>query len=524
MRSAVGIAAIGVLVLVACAPAEESGPLEAPIEDQASDPAFPTGSDTGTETAARPEPVSTDGACPAGDVPGHGFSDVADGAAHETAIGCVVWWRVARGVAADRYSPSGIVSRGQMASFLADLVWQSAGRLPGRPPDAFTDDDRSIHETAVNALAAVEVVSGTSPGRYRPDAAVTRGQLASFLVRTHRHRTGEELTSSADHFRDDDGTTHEGDINAAAEAGLVAGREDGTYGPNDPVSRAQMATFLARGLEILVRADRVSPPDAILAGAGDIGVCGRGVDEQTAALLDHVPGTVATFGDNAYDRGTAREFANCYDPSWGRHKDRTRPSIGNHEVLTDRGGPYYDYFGAAAGTRGEGWYSYDLGDHWHVVVLNSNCGLVDCQAGSPQERWLRSDLAANSDRHVLAYWHAPRFSTGAHGSDTAVGPLWDALYEAGAELVLTGHEHSYERFARLGKDGQPDPAGIRQIIVGTGGTWLRSFPREPMEGTQIRSANAQGVIVVTLRRDGYTWHFVPTEPGAFTDRGSTATR
>ncbi|MBA2616006.1 MAG: hypothetical protein H0U90_09605 [Actinobacteria bacterium] len=153
--------------------------------------------------------------------------------------------------------------------------------------------------------------------------------------------------------------------------------------------------------------------DPVLLAAGDIADCGRTQDEATAALLDAYPAaTVATLGDNVYENGTAQEFSDCYGPSWGRHKARTRPSAGNHEYQTSRASGYFGYFGAAAGNPAEGWYSYDLGA-WHVVVLNSNCSDVGgCDAGSPQEQWLRSDLVAHPARCTLAYWHHPRFASG----------------------------------------------------------------------------------------------------------------
>lgn len=273
-------------------------------------------------------------------------------------------------------------------------------------------------------------------------------------------------------------------------------------------------------------ADRLGaePPDGppVLVGAGDIAVCGSDGDEATAALLDRIGGTVATFGDNAYDRGSPREFADCYQPSWGRHRDRTRPSPGNHDYGTDGAAGYFGYFGARAGDPQQGWYSYDLGPSWHVVALNSNCWAVGgCGPGSPQERWLRADLAAHPDRHVVAYWHHPRWSTGPHGSSDATAAFWQALHEHGAELVLNGHDHTYERFAPMRPDGAPDPAhGIRQFVVGTGGAGLYSFRPDPLPTTEVRRNDTRGVLVLTLRPDGYDWEFVAVADGSFTDRGS----
>jgi hypothetical protein len=261
--------------------------------------------------------------------------------------------------------------------------------------------------------------------------------------------------------------------------------------------------------------------DAVLVGAGDIADCASVGDEATATLLDGIPGTVVALGDSAYPSGTAANFRDCYTPTWGRHKARTRPSVGNHEYKTTGAGPYWDYFGSAAGGRGKGWYSYDAGA-WHVVVLNSNCTIVACGPTSAQVTWLKSDLAANSDAHVLAYWHHPRYSSGEHGNDLAVQTFWEVLYAAGAELVLNGHDHDFERFAPQDPWGRPDSAfGMRQFVVGTGGT-----PVEPKSGTAPNSevfSATHGVLKLTLRADGYDWAFVPIAGKSFTDSGSGTT-
>ncbi len=197
-----------------------------------------------------------------------------------------------------------------------------------------------------------------------------------------------------------------------------AGRDTATLDARDAIAGA--TTARPDGDCETVR--RPAAPDAFMVAAGDIADCTAG-PAITAALVDSLPGTVATLGDNAYQRGTADEFARCYEPTWGRHKARTRPSVGNHEYGTPGAAGYFGYFGAAAGEPGKGWYSYDLGA-WHVVVLNSNCTHVGgCGAGSAQERWLRADLTANPRRCTLAYWHHPAFSSGnAHGGSSAVDP------------------------------------------------------------------------------------------------------
>ena|SRR5579859_7149291 len=264
-------------------------------------------------------------------------------------------------------------------------------------------------------------------------------------------------------------------------------------------------------------------PDAVLIAAGDIASCLSSGDEATAKLVSAISGTVATLGDNAYERGSGEEFASCYTPSWGAFKDRIRPAAGNHEYLTPGAQAYFDYFGAAAGAIGQGYYSYELGA-WHVIVLNSQCWDVGgCGAAAPQSQWLKADLAAHPGRCTLAYWHTPRFSSGAHGDSPLVQAFWDELYAAGAEVVLNGHDHDYERFAPQDPQGQADPArGIREFIVGTGGRSHYPFPGGPHPNTEARNDSTFGVLKVTLHSAGYDWQFVPVAGQTFTDSGSGA--
>ncbi len=203
----------------------------------------------------------------------------------------------------------------------------------------------------------------------------------------------------------------------------------------------------------------------VMVGAGDIARCTGSGDEATARLLDGISGTVFTVGDNAYHSGTATEFNNCYGPSWGRHKTRTKPAPGNHEYLTAGASGYFGYFGAAAGAPSKGYYSYNRGS-WHVVALNSMCGKVGgCGARSPMVTWLKKDLAANPKKCTLAYFHHPLFSSGKHGNQTKMRPTWGALYAANADVVVNGHDHSYERFAppktRRHPGRKPGHQGVR---------------------------------------------------------------
>jgi hypothetical protein len=260
--------------------------------------------------------------------------------------------------------------------------------------------------------------------------------------------------------------------------------------------------------------------DPVLVGAGDIAACGLDDDSATAKLVAGIPeAAVFTAGDNAYETGSADDFRNCYDPTWGPFKDRTRPAPGNHDWQTTDLAGYLGYFGAAADPQGTSWYSYDLGT-WHVVVLDSDCGSVGgCGAGSAQGRWLSADLAASTARCTLAIWHHPRFSSGFHGNDTDVAPFWKALYDAGADVVVNGHDHDYERFAPQDPNGREDRVrGIREFVVGTGGAALRPFPTT-RANSELRVATTHGIIELVLHKSSYQWTFLPTT-GELGDSGT----
>ena len=260
----------------------------------------------------------------------------------------------------------------------------------------------------------------------------------------------------------------------------------------------------------------------VLVGAGDIAICSEIQGAQaTARLLDQIPGTIFTAGDLAYPDGTAEQFENCYGPTWGRFKARTRPAPGNHEYHARQATPYFQYFGAATGDAGKGYYSYELAG-WHIVAINSECEEVACNEESPQEQWLREDLATHPAACILAYWHVPLFSSGEHGNSPEIKSLWQDLYNARADVVLNGHDHDYERFAPQDPDGRPDPAqGIREFVVGTGGRNQRSFPH-PLANSEIRNTGAFGVLKLTLHAKSYGWQFIPVAGRSFTDAGSSA--
>lgn len=274
------------------------------------------------------------------------------------------------------------------------------------------------------------------------------------------------------------------------------------------------------------------PTDPVLVGAGDIASCAQDDDEKTAALLDQIVATtvesgaeavVFTAGDNAYESGTLAEYEQCYGPTWGRHKERTKPVLGNHEYELGTADGSFQYFGAALGDPTEGYYSFDVG-RWHVVVLNTgdHCDIVECAAGSAQEQWLREDLAASDAFCTMAIWHEPLFTSGPSGGTTRfLVPFWRALYEFGADVVVNGHEHNYERFAPQTPDGLLDEAqGLRQFVVGSGGNGHRSFDVPRAVYSEVGSDDTYGVIRFTLHPGGYDWAFVPVEGAAFQDSGS----
>jgi hypothetical protein len=255
----------------------------------------------------------------------------------------------------------------------------------------------------------------------------------------------------------------------------------------------------------------------VLVGAGDIASCASGGDELTAKLVQSSVGTIMAVGDLAYPGGSASEFANCYGPSWGAVKNRTRPAPGNHEYdASPSAAPYFGYFGAIAGPLAKGWYSYDLGA-WHVIVLNSNCSVVSCAPGSAQERWLHADLASHDGRCTLAYFHHALFSSSFTAS--AVRPLWEALYAFGAAVVVSAHVHNYERFAPQDPAGWANPNGIREFVVGTGGESHSSF-ESAAPNSQAGNSSTFGVLKLTLHRTSYEWRFLPVTGGRFTDSGS----
>jgi hypothetical protein len=274
--------------------------------------------------------------------------------------------------------------------------------------------------------------------------------------------------------------------------------------------------------------------DVVIAAAGDIacdpfgtvdrtltkllGWCRMG---ETARLIEarHVDAVLA-LGDEQYQSARTDDFARGYDLTWGALKSITYPTPGNHEYYTPDAAGYFGYFGARAGGAAKGYYSFDLGA-WHVISLNGNCDEIGgCDTGSPQERWLRADLASEKDACTLAFWHQPRFSSGGHHSDVRYTAFWADLYAAGADVVLGGHDHDYERFAPQTADGKADAArGIREFVVGTGGKSHDLFSWT-VANSEIRNWTTYGALFMTLHPGGYDWEFAPIPGEKFADRGT----
>jgi hypothetical protein len=265
-----------------------------------------------------------------------------------------------------------------------------------------------------------------------------------------------------------------------------------------------------------------SPRRVLVVAAGDIADCSSKGDEATAKLVEDIDAnTVLAVGDLAYQHGTAEEFADCYDPTWGQFKERTRPIPGNHDYGPKGASAYFEYFGHAAGDPQKGYYSYDLGS-WHLVALNSICKQIGgCGRGSAELEWLRRDLATNSARRcTLVYVHDPLFSARRDANSLKVSHFYEVLYAAGVDVVLSGDYHNYQRFEPQDPEGNADyERGIRQFVVGTGGRDHYAIG-SPIENLKVYNDNTYGVLKLTLKEGGYEWRFVPVEGETFTDSGS----
>lgn len=256
-----------------------------------------------------------------------------------------------------------------------------------------------------------------------------------------------------------------------------------------------------------------------LVGAGDIASCSGSADSKTAAVVAGIAGTVFTAGDNVYPDGSAANYQNCFGPSWGSLKSRMRPVPGNHDYYRHPGAkPYYSYFGRKAGPSGHGYYAYNAG-LWRIYALNSECATTStCYAN--QLTWLQNDIAANPHTCSLAIWHRPLYSTGPHGNSSRMAQVFKVLYDKGADVVITGHDHMYERYTPIDPSGVPDPVnGIREFVVGTGGASLYAFKTDdPL--VEVRDNTTHGVLRLDLSAGSYAWQFLPIAGESFTDSGT----
>jgi hypothetical protein len=382
------------------------------------------------------------------------------------------------------------------------------GRARGRVRVALQDTPRRrvvLHYAVGSRWSGVGTsAAGDGDGRVlRLAADLTRGRLAA-VARVRGLAPGARLAATYDGERVGQ--------SAAGEAGNLRLR----------LALPQAATgglLQLRGSSMSLAA-RLPTPPAVVVAAGDI-ACQppyETTDEEcrhaeTAALAERLaPDAVAIPGDVQYRSGTMSEFRSSFHGTWGQLTAPLRPVPGNHEYRTPGATDYFDYFAWQSGWRPPSWYAYDLGP-WRLIALNSNCepGRVECQVGSPQERWLREALAFEPRRCTLAYWHHPRYSSGFHGSDPRTTPFWRALTEAGAELVIGGHDHDYERFAPQDENGQPDANGARQFVIGTGGSHLSALREPRAPHSEHADSSHFGVLLLKLYEDAYSWRFVDLE-------------
>lgn len=262
-----------------------------------------------------------------------------------------------------------------------------------------------------------------------------------------------------------------------------------------------------------------TPTDpAVLLAVGDISTCKGNDDEAVAGLVSATPGLVALLGDIAYPDGSEEDFRECFAPAWHGLANRLRPVPGNHEYETSEAAPYFAYFGASAALPGQGWYAYDLGA-WRIYALNSNCDEIGgCGPGSPQLDWLAADLAGHPRACALAYWHHPRFSSGRHGDAPSMAETWAVLEAEGTDVVLAGHDHTYERLAPLGSDGALNPDGPRSFVVGTGGKSHYNF-EHLRSGSEVRDNEHFGILRLDLADGRYAWRFLATDSTDEVDSG-----
>ena len=422
-----------------------------------------------------------------------------------------------------RFSRREVVSVVSVTVFLGLVVAALPAARSGGGSGTLTISDGAVTEgdTGTIALTLTVQLSGSVKGTTTVSyvssngTAPAPGEFAAIsgrLALDERNRTRTVTVQVAGDTIDEQDETLAVQLVSASEATIVDGSALGTILDDDgPVP---VGTKIAAAGDIAC-----DPASGSFNGGLGVGLECR--QHATSNLLvDAGYEAVLALGDIQYETGAFSKFGPSYHPSWGRVKAITRPVPGNHEYRTSGAAGYYQYFGAAAGSPTKGYYSFDVGG-WHLIALNSNCSAVGgCDAGSPQEQWLRADLAAHASAScTLAYWHHPRFSSGEYGSDSTYQDFWHALFEANADVVLVAHDHGYERFAPQTPRGVPDTVrGIRQFVSGSGGKGLHTFPAV-RANSEARDVTSLGILELTLGADGYRWRFRPAV-GSFEDAGT----
>jgi hypothetical protein len=290
------------------------------------------------------------------------------------------------------------------------------------------------------------------------------------------------------------------------------------------LSRTALAALVLSGGLIVTEPSPAGAATVSIFAMGDVAGCTSGHQPKgskaTVDLIAGLSGQLALLGDVVQGPSAKLvDYRNCYDPHWGRFRSRTRPVPGNHDYLASGANGYFDYWGSIAGARGQGYYAWQAGA-WRIYALNSNCGKTSgCGPGSPMYTWLRNQLASSSSTCQLAYFHHGRWSQGQHGPNSSMSAIYQLLYRAGAELVLSGHDHTYQRFPALDPSGQRDSDGIVQIIAGTGGASHYGFTGKG-PAPVVKNNTAFGVVALDLSDSSWSLRFVPEPDKSFRDSAS----
>jgi hypothetical protein len=388
------------------------------------------------------------------------------------------------------------------------------GPVVASAPQVAADAFTSVDITGLVAGGGVVNLAVTTADSRLRFASRESGELAPQLVVEVASTSSTSTTSTSTSSTSSTSTTLAPTSSSTSSTTVTTvGQTTTTLGP----------TTTTLGPTTTTAATAAGGGDPTIAAAGDIAcdsstpgatTCHQAATADLLAAGDFT--AILPLGDDQYPSGALADFNAYYDPTWGRVKAKTYPTPGNHEYQTSGAAGYFSYFGDRAGPTGRGYYSFNVGS-WHLISLNSE---ISAAAGSAQETWLKADLAANPQRCTLAYWHKPLFSSGPHGNNASVKPLWDVLYAADAEVVLVGHDHDYERFAPQTPSGAADATrGIREFVVGTGGKEHYSIS-STKPNSQVHNTDTFGVLRLTLHPDSYDWKFLPEAGKTFTDSGT----